>query len=85
LGEAKLIIHKGKLIGASIVGEGAGDIIQLVGLAMSNGLKLTALTNFISPYPTRTEAVKRAASAYFTPSVFGAPAKRLVSVLQRLP
>lgn len=85
LGEAKLVIHKGKLIGASIVGEGAGDIIQMVGLAMSNGLKLTALTNFISPYPTRTEAVKRAASAYFTPSVFGTPAKRLVSVLQRLP
>ncbi len=85
LGEAKLIIHKGRLIGASIVGEGAGDIIQLVGLAMSNGLKLTALTNFISPYPTRTEAVKRAASAYFTPSVFGTPAKRLVSVLQRIP
>lgn len=85
LGEAKLILHKGKLVGASIVGEGAGDIIQMVGLAMSNGLKLTALTNFISPYPTRTEAVKRAASAYFTPSVFGAPARKLVGILQKIP
>lgn len=85
LGEAKLVIHKGKLVGASIVGEGAGDIIQMVGLAMSNGLKLTALTNFISPYPTRTEVVKRAASAYFTPSVFGAPARTLVGILQKIP
>ena len=85
LGEAKLVIHKGKLVGASIVGDGAGDILQLVSVAMSNGLKLTALTNFISPYPTRAEVVKRAASAYFTPSVFGKPARTLVGLLQQIP
>lgn len=84
-GEAKLVLHKGKLIGASIAGDGAGDILQLVSVAMSNGLKLTALTNFISPYPTRAEVVKRAASAYFTPSVFGKPARTLVGILQRIP
>lgn len=84
-GECKLIIRKGKLLGASIVGEGAGEIIQLVGYAMSNGMKLQSLTNFISPYPTRTEAVKRAASAHFTDAVFGKPARMLVSLLQRIP
>ncbi|MEZ6012154.1 MAG: FAD-dependent oxidoreductase [Hyphomonas sp.] len=85
LGECKLVLNKGKLVGASIVGEGAGDILQLVSVAMSNGLKLTALTNFISPYPTRAEVVKRAASAYFTPVVFGKTSKRLVGLLQRIP
>ncbi|MCB9962047.1 MAG: FAD-dependent oxidoreductase [Hyphomonas sp.] len=84
-GECKLVLHKGKLVGASIVGEGAGDILQIVGLAMSNGLKLTALTNFISPYPTRAEVVKRAASAHFTPVVFGKNMRRLVGLLQRIP
>ncbi len=84
-GEAKLIIRKGKLLGTSIVGEGAGDILQMVGLAMSNGLKVKDLTNFISPYPTRSEVVKRAASAYFTETVFGPGAKRLVGLLQRIP
>ena len=84
LGEAKLILHKGKLVGASIAGDSAGDILQIVSLAMSNGLKLTALTNFISPYPTRAEVVKRAASAYFTPSVFGKPARTLVGLLQQI-
>ena len=79
------MLHKGKLVGASIAGDGAGDILQVVSLAMSNGLKLTALTNFISPYPTRAEVVKRAASAYFTPSVFGKPARTLVGLLQRIP
>ena len=84
-GEAKLVIKGGKLIGASIVGEGAGDIIQMVALAMSNGLKVKDLTNFISPYPTRTEVVKRAASAHFAPTVFGPGARRLVGLLQRIP
>ena len=83
-GECKLVLKKGKLVGASIVGEGAGDIIQLVGYAISNKMKLTSLTNFISPYPTRTEVVKRAASAHFTDTVFGKPARTLVSLLQRL-
>ena len=59
--------------------------MQIVGLAMSNGLKVRDLTNFISPYPTRAEAVKRAASAHFTETVFGPGAKRLVGLLQRIP
>ncbi len=84
-GEARLVIRKGRLVGASIVGDGAGEIIQLLALAMSNGLKVKDLTNFISPYPTRTEVVKRAASAHFSEIVFGAGAKRLVSLLQRIP
>ncbi|MEL7547422.1 MAG: FAD-dependent oxidoreductase [Pseudomonadota bacterium] len=85
LGEVKLIIRKGKLLGASVVGEGAGDIIQLIVYAMSNGQGVQSLTNFISPYPTRTEAVKRAASAHFTPTVFGKASQRLVGLLQRIP
>ena len=85
VGEAKLIIHKGKIVGASILGGGAGDILQVVGVVMSNGLKVKALTNFISPYPTRAEVVKRAASAYFQPLVFGKGAQRLVGLLQRIP
>ncbi len=85
LGEAKLIIRKGKLLGASVVGDGAGDIIQIVGYGMSNKLGVQSLTNFISPYPTRSEIVKRAASAHFTPTVFGKASKRLVGLLQRIP
>ncbi len=84
-GEAKLIIRKGKLLGASVVGEGAGDIIQIVGYGMSNKLGVQSLTNFISPYPTRAEVVKRAASAHFAPTVFGKASKRLVGLLQRIP
>ncbi|MEC7289802.1 MAG: FAD-dependent oxidoreductase [Pseudomonadota bacterium] len=85
LGEAKLVIRKGKILGASVVGEGAGDIIQIVGYGMSNKLGVQSLTNFISPYPTRAEIVKRAASAHFTPTVFGKASRTLVGLLQRIP
>jgi len=84
-GEVKLVIRKGRILGASILGEGGGDMIQMIALAMSNGLKVKDLTNFISPYPTRTEAIKRAASAHFSDAVFGASARRLVGLLQRIP
>jgi pyruvate/2-oxoglutarate dehydrogenase complex dihydrolipoamide dehydrogenase (E3) component len=85
-GFARLVIGPGaKILGASIVGEGAGDLIQIIGLAMSNKLGVRALTNLISPYPTRGEIVKRAAGAYYTPVLFSKNTKRLVSVLQRLP
>ncbi|MCL4133591.1 UNVERIFIED_CONTAM: hypothetical protein GTU68_066144 [Idotea baltica] len=85
LGECKLIIKGSKIVGASIVGEGAGDILQLVSVAMSNNMKLTALTNFISPYPTRAEVVKRAASAHYTPALFSKKTQTLVGLLQRIP
>lgn len=85
-GLVKIVIDaKGAILGGGIVGEGAGDLLQIVGLAMANGLKLRALTAQIAPYPTRGEAVKRAASAHFAPLVFGPRARALVGFLSRLP
>jgi hypothetical protein len=39
----------------------------------------------IAPYPTRGEANKRAAGAFFAPKVFGGRTRRLVRLLARLP
>jgi pyruvate/2-oxoglutarate dehydrogenase complex dihydrolipoamide dehydrogenase (E3) component len=84
-GFCKLVIGKGgKILGATIVGEGAGEAIQLVGLAMANKKGVGALTALISPYPTRSEIVKRAAGAYYTPTLFSARTRALVGFLQRL-
>jgi pyruvate/2-oxoglutarate dehydrogenase complex dihydrolipoamide dehydrogenase (E3) component len=84
-GFCKLIIGKGgKILGATVVGEGAGDAIQLVGLAMANKKGVGAITSLISPYPTRSEIVKRAAGAYYTPSLFSGRTRTIVKFLQRL-
>ena len=85
-GSVHIVIGKGdKILGASILGEGAGDILQILSLAMANKLKMRDLTKYISPYPTRAEIVKRAASLYFQPTVFGPMMKKLVSITQRIP
>ena len=50
-GGVKLVARKnGTILGASIVGEGAGDLIQMVGIVMANKLKIIAFTKMISPY-----------------------------------
>jgi pyruvate/2-oxoglutarate dehydrogenase complex dihydrolipoamide dehydrogenase (E3) component len=83
-GGVRLVARKsGKILGASIVGEGAGDLIQMVGLAMGNNLKIIAFTKLISPYPSRGEAVKRAASSWYTDAVFSPKAKKLAGLMAR--
>lgn len=85
-GFLKLMAVKGRPVGVTIVGRGAGDLILPWVLAMSAGLKLTALTGMIAPYPTRGEISKRAAGSYFTPRLFGSPwPKRVVRLLSKLP
>ena len=85
-GFLKLMAVKGRPVGVTLVGKGAGDLIQPWVLAMSAGLKLTAITSMVAPYPTRGEISKRAAGAYFTPRLFGSPwPKRIVRLLSKLP
>ena len=53
-----------RILGATIVGEGAGDLISMVSLAMSSRLGLKAIGKTVMPYPTRSELLKRVADAY---------------------
>ncbi|MGI9422747.1 MAG: dihydrolipoyl dehydrogenase family protein [Hyphomicrobiaceae bacterium] len=53
--------RKGRILGASIVGEHAGELIQMWSLAISQKMKIKAMTEWISPYPTFSEVNKRAA------------------------
>ncbi|WP_316015147.1 dihydrolipoyl dehydrogenase family protein [Roseobacter sp. HKCCA0434] len=69
-GLIKVMVVKGKPVGASVVGMRAGELIQPYALAIANGLKISALTNMVSPYPTMTEVTKRAAGQYYVPRLF---------------
>lgn len=83
-GLIKLMVVKGRPVGASIVGPQAGELIGLWGLAISARLKLSAVAGMVAPYPTLGEVSKRAAGAYFSPKLFENPTlKRLVRLIQR--
>ncbi|WP_370337380.1 NAD(P)/FAD-dependent oxidoreductase [Parvularcula marina] len=76
-----LIGKKGKILGCSIVGKNAGDLIGPWALAVANGLKISAFTGSIMPYPTLSEISKRAAGAYYTPTLFSKKTQRIVGLL----
>lgn len=83
-GFVKVMVLKGKPIGATIVGPQAGELIGIWSLAIANKLKMSAVANMIAPYPTLGEINKRAASAYFTPKLFDSPiVKTLVGFVQK--
>ncbi len=75
--------RRGRILGASIVGAGAGDLIQPWVLAIGQKLKIGAMANMIAPYPTRGEASKRAAGSFYASTLFGPGTRRLVSLLSR--
>src|SRR3712207_480312 len=74
----------GRILGASILGAQAGELIQVWVLAIGQGLNIKALAGMIAPYPTLGEVSKRAAGSFFAPRLFSGRTKRLVRVLARL-
>jgi pyruvate/2-oxoglutarate dehydrogenase complex dihydrolipoamide dehydrogenase (E3) component len=76
-----VVTKNGQILGASIVGAQAGDLLAPWTLAMSQGLKISAMAGVIAPYPTRGEASKRAAGDYYTPTLFSARTRKIIGFL----
>jgi len=83
-GLIKVMVVKGRPVGASIVGEQAGELIGLWALAIANKMKMGQIAGMVAPYPTLGELNKRAAGAYFAPRLFeSARVKSMVRAVQR--
>lgn len=55
-GLAKLIVAPdGRILGAGVVGDGAGELVSLFALALSKKLTARDLAGFVAPYPTMAE------------------------------
>lgn len=65
-GYVAVLTHKGSdvILGATVVGRHAGELISEITLAMTNKLGLKAIAATIHPYPTQAEAVRKAADAW---------------------
>ena len=66
---------KGQILGATIVGSHAGDMISEISVAMQAGMGLGQLASVIHPYPTVAEAIRQCGDAYnrerMTPTIEG--------------
>lgn len=56
--------RKGKILGATIVGHGAGELILPLVMALKHDIGLSQVAGTIFPYPTMAEGVKRTANEY---------------------
>ena len=59
-----------------------GELIAMWALAISSKQKIGAVTGMIAPYPTLGEASKRAAGAWYTPSLFSDKTRRVVNIMK---
>ena len=75
---------KGQILGASIVGEHAGELIQMWSLAVSQRLNIKAMTQWISPYPTFSEINKRVAYGYYATAAANPLVRKVVGWLAKL-
>lgn len=83
-GLIKVMVVKGRPVGASVAGTQAGELINLWALVIANKLKMKHVANMVAPYPTIGEINKRVAGAYFSPRLFDSPTvKKLVGLVQR--
>jgi pyruvate/2-oxoglutarate dehydrogenase complex dihydrolipoamide dehydrogenase (E3) component len=84
VGHIKIVTdRRGKIVGATIVGAAAGELITAWTLAISRGLNIRAVAGMIVPYPTLAEIGKRAAVTYFLPSVTNVWVRRIIGWLRR--
>ena len=84
-GMAKVITTaKGVIVGASIVGPHAGELLQSWILPIQKKMKIGAVAGLIIPYPTLGEVNKRAAGSYYTPKLFSEKTKKIVRFLLKL-
>lgn len=85
IGHVKVITDKGgRILGASIVGAHAGELIQMWSLALSQRLKIKAMTGWISPYPTLSEINKRAAFRYYATAAGNPFVRKIIALLTKL-
>jgi pyruvate/2-oxoglutarate dehydrogenase complex dihydrolipoamide dehydrogenase (E3) component len=83
-GLVKLIVHKGRIIGASILGPHAGELLHEIVLAMKLGARIGTISATIHAYPTLAQSLRRAVNTYYGPKLFSPGARRLVRWINRL-
>jgi pyruvate/2-oxoglutarate dehydrogenase complex dihydrolipoamide dehydrogenase (E3) component len=56
--------RKGRIVGATVVASGAGELVSVITLAMRHGGSLADLSSAVFPYPTLSLALRQAGDAY---------------------
>lgn len=79
IGQVKLILNKkGKILGASILGDRAGELISEIQVIKTLNLNFSKLTNVIHPYPTYSEILNKISKRVTVDNILENPIVKLV-------
>ncbi|HEX2216145.1 MAG TPA: FAD-dependent oxidoreductase [Xanthobacteraceae bacterium] len=83
-GHIKVVTTKrGRIVGVTIVGAQAGELITTWTLAINQRLKVSAWLSLVVPYPTLAEIGKRSAISYYAPGLTSPLIRRIIRFLRR--
>jgi pyruvate/2-oxoglutarate dehydrogenase complex dihydrolipoamide dehydrogenase (E3) component len=83
-GFVKLVRAGRRVVGVTIVGSHAGDLLLPWSLVLLKKASLWTMANTVVAYPTRSELSKAAAFSHFEPWMFGTMARRWAGLLARI-
>jgi len=84
VGHIKVVTARdGRILGATIVGAQAGELIQMWALAISQKLNIKAMTEWISPFPTLGAINKSVAERYYATAPSDPAVRKLIGFLAR--
>ncbi len=83
-GRLQLVVRRGRILGATILGAHGGELLHEIVLAMQAGVKLGSLSAAIHAYPTLAQVHRRAANTLYAEQLFSARTRRLVRWMHRL-
>jgi pyruvate/2-oxoglutarate dehydrogenase complex dihydrolipoamide dehydrogenase (E3) component len=84
-GFVKLMVVRSKVVGVTIVGAHAGELLALASFAVSGKLSLADLANQTYAYPTLAEAIRFAAEQPGQAKLFTPTMRWLTGLFQKLP
>lgn len=79
-----VVSPKGYILGVSILGHNAGELIYPWVIAINNNLKLSAIASSIAPYPTLNDISKRLAGNFYTAKIFSPAMHKIVKLLMSI-
>jgi len=84
-GHIKVVITpKGRILGTTIVGAAASELIQIWALAISRKLPITAVAGYVAAHPTFGEIGKQAALRYYASLPAQGNVRKLIDFLAKL-
>ena len=83
-GMARILIHKGRMIGAGILAPHAGELIHELALAMRLKAKVREITELVHAYPSYAQLHRRSVNSLYAPLLQSRKVRWLTWLLHRL-